>query len=441
MIDARYSRSRSRTWSWRRRLALSLGSAAALVFAIHCGTDGDSLFNDGPCRTIYKGQCGTPCVDDSQCASGLHCAASGQCTAECAPDTTCGNGVACSPRGRCGDDPFDSGPPIFGGDVTRPDDDASPTGDACADIDVTLSKLTPTVMLLLDQSSSMNEQFPPGSGVSRWNALKRVLISPDGGLVKQLENDVAFGLALYSYQTTPRDPVCPRLTTVGYKLGNYQDIFNTFNPAPMVNHTPTAESIMGVIGFNDAGVLLDGGFARATTPGPKILILATDGDPDMCADPDSNGSQPPRDFTVWATARTYDAGIPTYVIAIGDDVTEQHQQAVANVGQGFKADAGDAATIYRTSNQQQLVDALNQIILGVRSCKFALNGAVVAGTETQGRVTLNGALLGYQDPNGWKLNSPTELELVGTACQTVLTSPSAQVSVRFPCGSVTTIPK
>lgn len=437
MVDARYSRSRSRTWSRRMRLAFGLGTAATLVFAIHCGSDG-SLFNDGPCQTIFKGQCGTPCADDSQCASGLHCAA-GQCTAECAPDTTCANGVTCSPRGRCGEDPFDAGPPIFGGDVVVPQDDGGTGGDACADIDVTLSKITPTVMLLLDQSSSMNESF--GSAGSRWSVLKRVLIDPDGGIVKRLENDVAFGLALYSYQTNPRDPACPRITPVDFKLGNYQDIYDTFNPARTVNHTPTGDSIMRVVGFNDAGVLLDGGFARATTPGPKILVLATDGDPDMCADPDSNGTQPPRDLTVWATARTYDAGIPTYVIAIGPEVTEAHQQAVANVGQGFKPDAGKVVPIYRTTNQEELVEALNQIILGVRSCKFELNGAVAAGTESQGRVTLNGELLGYQDPNGWKLNSPTELELVGSACQTVLTSPNAQISVRFPCGSVITIPK
>ena len=59
--------------------------------------------------------------------------------------------------------------------------------------------------------------------------------------------------------------------------------------------------------------------------------------------------------------------------------------------------------MYRPTNRQQLVDALNQVILGVRSCTFALNGSVKPGTETQGKVTLNGAPLALNDPNGWKL--------------------------------------
>ncbi len=426
-----------RSRSLGARLGVLLGMTGAVAFAIHCGSDGDSVFTDGPCQTTYKDQCGKPCSDDTQCATGLYCAADSKCTADCVPGgAACANGAQCSPHGRCGSDDFDAGTG-FGGNDTGTVEDATVGGDACADIDVTLAKVTPTVLLLLDQSSSMTAQFPAGSGISRWDALKSALIDPDGGIVKTLENDVSFGLSLYSFNSG----TCPQLTNVSWKLANYQAIYNAYYDAGVINNTPTAESIMGVIGFNDAGVLLDGGFAKATTPGPKILVLATDGDPDTCANPNSNGTQPPKDFVVWAASRTFDAGIPSYVIGIGDQITEAHQQAVANVGQGFAADAGDAATIYRTSNRQQLVDAFNKIIFGVRSCKFTLNGSVVAGTENQGKVTLNGTPLNLNDPNGWKLNSPTELEILGTSCNTIQTSPTAQVSVRFPCGTVTNIPK
>lgn len=91
------------------------------------------------------------------------------------------------------------------------------------------------------------------------------------------------------------------------------------------------------------------------------------------------------------------------------------------------------------SNRQQVVDALNQIILGVRSCKFTLNGSVVAGTETQGSVQLNGSPLVLGSPSGWRLNSPTELEITGSACDTLKTSPTAKLVVRFPCGTI--VPK
>lgn len=416
-------------------MTVTLSMMAAVAFAIHCGTEGNSTFADGPCSTVLKSECGKACVDDTQCASGTYCGTDQKCTAECAPNSTCANGVACSPRGRCGTDtPVGFG----GGDTGVFDDDADLGGDACADIDVTLSKVIPTVLLLIDQSGSMTDnQFPAGSGVTRWDALKQALIDPDGGIIKRLENDVSFGVSLYSYKAPNQ---CPQLTNVGFQLANYDEIFAVYNPAPTIDNTPTAESIMGVVGFNDAGVLRDGGFASAITPGPKILVLATDGDPDTCAKPNDNGQQGPRDFTLWATQRTYDAGISTYVISVGADINQLHQQQVANAGQGMPPDGGDAA-VYRPTNRQQLVDALNQVILGVRSCKFKLNGAVKPGTESQGRVTLNGAPLTLNDANGWKLNSDTELEVVGSACNTVLTTPTAQLSVRFPCGTVINIPK
>ena len=55
-------------------------------------------------------------------------------------------------------------------------------------------------------------------------------------------------------------------------------------------------------------------------------------------------------------------------------------------------------------------------------------------------MTLDGKQIGYQDPNGWKLNNPTEIELVGTSCQAIKTG-DHDVRVTFPCGVITTIPK
>jgi hypothetical protein len=46
--------------------------------------------------------------------------------------------------------------------------------------------------------------------------------------------------------------------------------------------------------------------------------------------------------------------------------------------------------------------------------------------------------LGYKDPNGWKLNAPDEMELLGTACETIKEG-EHQISVTFPCRIV--VPK
>jgi hypothetical protein len=413
--------------------ALTL-SLLGIGFAIHCGTDPRNGFSDDPCVDAFGDQCGKPCQDETQCSKGMFCTTDKKCSAECAPNSTCASGIACSANGRCSGPDSGGTTPGFGDSGLIPDDGGTGGDASCADINVTLAKITPTVLLLIDQSGSMTDfEYPADSGITRWEALRQALIDPATGIVKQLQNDVSFGVALYSWK---RSGMCPNVTNVPWKVGNYASIFNIYADAGTIDNTPTAESIMSVIGFNDAGVLNGKGFAAAHTPGPKILVLATDGDPDMCSDPDSNGDQAPRQFTVWATQRTYDAGIPTYVISVGEDIDLAHQKQVANAGQGQNPNTGDAA-VYRPTNKTALVNALNKVILGVRSCKFTLNGSVVAGTENKGVVTLNGTPLTYNDSNGWKLNSPTELEFVGNSCKTLQTTLDAQVSVRFPCGSVT----
>ena len=413
------------------RIGFILSTAVSLAVVLNCGTENESEFPDGaPCTTIYKDKCGTPCSTDENCAAGLFCGVDGKCTAQCAPSgPRCREGVECSPRGRCGTDPTNG--PIIGADTGAFDANRP---DSCADINLTLDKVNPTVVVLVDQSGSMVQEFPPGSGQTRWDVLRSALIGADGGIIKTLENDVTFGLTLYTW---PRNVgACPKLVSVAAAKTNYANINAIYANAAPDDNTPTAESIMGVVGFNDAGVLNDSGLAAMTTPGPKILLLATDGDPDTCADPDSNGTQPPRDFTLWATKRAYDAGVSTYVVAVGAEIDITHQQQVANAGLGFDPNAGDAAPLFRTNDRTELTNALNKIIAGVRSCKFKLNGSIVPGTESQGSVTLNGVPLVFNDPNGWKVVSATEIEVVGAACTTVKTTVNAQINVRFPCGTV-----
>ncbi len=50
--------------------------------------------------------------------------------------------------------------------------------------------------------------------------------------------------------------------------------------------TPTGASIDKLIGRLDGGIVVDGGgFAMLATPGLKIIVLATDGEPDTWTDP------------------------------------------------------------------------------------------------------------------------------------------------------------
>lgn len=442
----------------------SLGFVGAGLAALHCSsTDIGSEFPDAgndPCEVAYKGLCGKPCDVDETCAAGLYCrplgpgqeveagGAKGTCHADCANapkiQGVCSEGVACSPRGRCGTDPSDASLVDGGSDVKN--------DGTCAAIDVVVEKIVPTVLLLIDQSSSMEYDFtganlmPPNFPNSRWVKLRESLMDPDGGIVKKYENDVEFGLALYGANNGNEKPPavaeCPIMKTVAFAKGNHAAIEAVYAPELPIDDTPTPDAVLAAAGLDPAGIPLDGGFAATPTGRPKIIVLATDGEPGRCGSFDSlelTGAPASQQAVVDAVTAAYRAGIKTFVITVGDSVSESHQQKVANAGFGYfpgGADAGpDAqAPLVRTTSQAQLAAAFDSIIFGVRSCSFKLAGSVVPGTEGQGEVKVNGASVTLNSPDGWKLNSPTEIEFVGAACTTIKTS-DAKVSVRFPCGS------
>ncbi len=449
-------------------IALGVGVLAALA-VVNCGSNGvDSEFTPpgGPCDNAYKGLCGTPCATDLECPSGLYCGPGGRCTADCVAGEVCKEAI-CSPRGRCsGNDTTgfggDGGGAEGGGDAT--------TDSICADTDVTLTKVLPKVLFLLDQSSSMYfNKFPNGGSNGcnpdcRWTVLKDVLIGPaatPGGIVKQLQAEAELGIEMYSTTDPilgdgddsllppPTDNVCPRFNGkkfngVTFALNNAAAIDALLRPATVDDDTPTGPAIATVVGLGpDGGVVDDAGFAAVTGTAPKVIVLVTDGEPALCGD--NNPSDAGRAAVVLAVQQAYAQKIRTFVITVGDLTQAQaHFQAVANAGQGLDPVTGDAGFI-QPSTPQQLVTALQQIVLDARTCTFILNGQVQAGSEKLGTVTLNGMTVPFDDPGapdeGWHLKTPSTLELVGTACTTLKTTPNATLSARFPCGVVQPIPK
>jgi hypothetical protein len=411
----------------RRRLALlaSVVLAAVAGVVLSCGTDADSTFGDGgPCNSVYKGRCGGVCTIDEHCPAGLFCGGT-TCTAECAAGSTaCSGGTTCSPRGRC---------VIPGlGNISDSSSGGSSGGDACIDLDVNLAKVTPTVALLVDQSSTMTIDFG-GSG-RRWDVVRDVLMNPDGGIVKTLEGDVAFGLSFYTRggpAPPPPLPTCPRLLSAVAALNNHAALVSHYVDAGgPADGTPTGESIDKLMGRVNGTIVDGGGFATLPTPGPKILVLATDGEPDSCSNHvDGSG----RGRSIEAAQAAFQAGVKTFVISVGTSVGQDHLKEMANVGVGQPAATGDASP-FTTTNRQEFVSAMNSIIFSVRSCIFKLGGAVEPGQESKGTVTLDGTPLVLNDPNGWRLNNASELEVLGTSCNAIKTT-SGRLAVRFPCGA------
>ncbi len=121
----------------------------------------------------------------------------------------------------------------------------------------------------------------------------------------------------------------------------------------------------------------------------------------------------------------------------GDAPSAAHMQAMANAGAGLPPDgSGGNAPYYPASSTQALIDAFNTIIRGVRDCKLKLSGQVDAGGAASGVVILNNVTLDFNDPNGWQLDDPTTIELLGTACDTLKNVDNINLSASFACGAI-----
>jgi hypothetical protein len=379
------------------------------LVAVSCGGSDES--EDAPCEGALKSKCGQSCSNDTDCGSGTYCGTDGKCTADCTKSSDCGSGKVCTAAGRC----------ISGINLDSGGNNDGISGEGCINVDVTFEKQIPTVVLLIDQSGSMDEQF--GGAGTRWNVVKNALMNQTTGIVKVLENDVRFGLALYTSHDGNNGGTCPILTDVmPPALANFNAINAVYGPATFDGETPTGESIDAV-----AAAL-----APFAEPGPKAIVLATDGEPDTCAQPNPQNGQAE---SIQAAQDAFANDISTYIISVGEDVSLGHLQDMANAGVGLPVVGGSQnAPFYQAVDQAALVKAFNDIIYGVRPCTFQLNGKVEPGKESQGKVDLDSQPLGYEDPDGWKLNGDDEVELTGAACDAIK-SGDHDLKINFPCGS------
>jgi len=304
-------------------------------------------------------------------------------------------------------------------------------GDGCVSLTVGFEGKTPTVMLLVDQSGSMNDAFPANQkATTRWTVLRSALMDPSTGAVKKMESTVRMGLAMYTSNHGSDGGACPMLTQVGINLDNYNAINRVYQMSKPLGDTPTGESIAAVAQ------------ELASQPDPKYILLVTDGLPDTCADPDASNStarqNAANDATVKAAQAAFAQGIRLFMMGVSSDIAPSHLQAMANAGAGLDpATTGSAAASYyvASDNQADLATQLSGIIGSTRTCTFHLQGTVDTAHAGEGIVTLGGAPLRYNDPNGFRLNNPSELEILGTACDTIKND-NTELVVRFPCDAV-----
>jgi Mg-chelatase subunit ChlD len=391
-------------------------------------------------------RCGLACNYTHPCPNGLYCGGAELCSKACTSSAECTGRRHCNEHGECVEGVSSSQPVTAGksgsggmaanhtsagqgsfvidagagaGVSTKRDAAISET---CQRENVSAARVIPNIVLVIDQSGSMTEGF--GGAGTRWDVLRDFLLRPDG-LIAMFETQVRFGLAMYTAlefgENGAQPPPCPMVTTVEPKLMNHADISRAYNMAAPLGETPTGDSIDHVVdGLPQAQ--LD------QTDGPTVLILATDGEPDRC---EQLNPQQGQAEAVAAVTRAFSMGIRTYIISVGEDVSQQHQQDVANAGIG--RDASNNAPFWRAGDDASLRQALTEIIGSQVSCDVALSGRVESGDPCSGTVSLNSVALECNDENGWELADSNHIRLRGRACDDWKTLRNAQISAQFPC--------
>jgi hypothetical protein len=251
--------------------------------------------------------------------------------------------------------------------------------------------------------------------------MREALLDGNDGIIQAMHNDVRLGLALYTSEEGSAGGQCPMINKVEAEFGNYDPIRSLYDGSEPVEDTPTGESLLAV------AQQLEKVYVNNATP--KAIVLATDGHPDTCEQPDPEDGQ---GKSINAAKAAFGMGITTHVISVGDEIGEDHLQDMANAGAGLDVASG-TAKFYRALNNGELYGAFSDIINGVRDCVFTLDGEVVDGYEDQGTVYIDGIAIPKDDPNGWKLNSSKEVELTGEACA-LIQEGDHNLDIDFPCG-------
>jgi hypothetical protein len=339
-------------------------------------------------------------------------------------------------------------------------------GAGCQNLQVVFEPKIPTVVLLVDRSGSMFDSMV-------WAPLRTSVLQ----IVQATQADVRYGFAAF---TGEAGGMCPTFDAVPIALQNYDAIATLYNrlnkPIFIKAETPTTLALRQV----QDGLTADPG------TGAKYVLFVTDGEPDFCDDSNHICAV---DSVVHQLQVLSQAGIQTFVFglkSLASDISLPSLQAFANAGggqpvlapiaqtpaplniyyqcsgvPGWTADlaasgktgmtsigtyapVGGTATLFNPdlsnpqAGQAALLTQLTNVIAGVKSCLFDLSGQIEVDVNQLGQasVAIEGATVSLDSTNGWRMNTASQLELVGSACETWRKPENTHIDFNFPCGII-----
>ncbi len=286
--------------------------------------------------------------------------------------------------------------------------------DQSAPIMVTKVTKIPDMLLVVDESGSMDQALDPsGAGPSKWQVMHTGLDT----VLTAKNADINFGLTLF-----PSDGQCGA---------------GTINVPVMPMNAPAIQAqLAGVApgGATPTYIALQGAlqYYQGVTPNPdgRFVLLATDGEPNCAGNGADPGGQTISE-SVAAIQALAAAGIKTFVIGFGSDITADPTTLMSF------ATAGQTMMYYPANSPDQLNMALAAISGSITSASCTYTLATMPQDITKLTVKVGGMTipLDHSHTMGWDYDPGTNsITFYGSTCDQIQTGTLTDVSIDYGCG-------
>jgi hypothetical protein len=335
--------------------------------------------------------------------------------------------------------------------------------DQCGVTSVEASFSAANVLLVIDKSSSMDDQ-PKGFALNKWDALKASLESA----LHEASDEMSFGLLLYPFgenTTIPLDcfegccevPAGPAAVQVGIASGESgaTEVMQALAKTSPGGGTPTAAALGAALAYFTTG---DG----KSLKGERYVLLATDGGPncgsvdstcgaDRCT-PNLDGLCPQGNCCAGEGAYCLDdlavvkqlealaaASIPTFVVGIpGTEKYSKYLDSFAVAGGVSNPNAPPSYyAVSADGGVQQLTRTFVDITTHlVRSCEVDLGEA--PANKRLLNVAVDCQIVPFENGAGWNIEpeDSSKLLLAGDACEQLQKQGARRVDVVYGCQTI-----
>jgi Mg-chelatase subunit ChlD len=294
----------------------------------------------------------------------------------------------------------------------------------CAHEAFELARQPAEILLVLDRSGSMKE-IPTGSTMTKWD----VVVPGINEVVTTTDAAVSWGLKVFPEgegQMCIAASVTAAIPVAIAKANAAAVTAEVTATTPAGNGTPTGAAINAAVAY----------LKTLTEPNPKIILLATDGEP-TCAATGSNTAAA-QAFAVKAITDAATAGYKTVVVGVATTktATTQALNDMAVAGQMARVDPDPTATkFYLASTKDELVKALQKITGEVSNCVFDLKATPPDPDNIAVQINGQKAPKDTTHMNGWDYTGTGYLrvEVFGQWCDQLKAADAQKVNFVLGC--------